>query len=125
MGWISEITTLFERFGHKFRAFIEMPEKIDKLFLAQDDCKTDIKSVRRFSESINTIVLRIDEYGSKGAIVAIKEVGSNVTKLDDKLQEREGKLYDRIKQLDDKLDVAALDVARLQGIVINGKTPAH
>jgi hypothetical protein len=116
------IGLLKDLFGF-FKKFINMPDNVQVLTDNTADCIRDIKDLTHYVDSINGVVSRIEKYGSEGAVKAIKEVGLGVKELDNKLQDREGKLYTRIKELDDKLDVASLALAHLQGIVVNGKKP--
>jgi hypothetical protein len=118
MGWIIELCKAVSR---NLKTWMLMADNLNQTLRTVDYCKTDIQNMGRYLDSINGVVQRIDKYGSEGAVRAIKEVGNKVGLLDDKLQDREGKLYDRINQLDNKLDQASKDLARLQGIVVNGK----
>jgi len=110
------IGLLRDLFGF-LKKLINMPDNVQTWANHTDDCIRDIKNLTRYLDSVNGVVTRIEKYGSEGALRAIQEVGISIEKLDDKLQDREGNLYSRIKELDDKLDTASRDVARLQGAI--------
>lgn len=118
MGWLLEVLRWI---GKNIKSWIRIPEELSDVKDEVSNCKTDIKSLSNDVQGTRNIVIRIDEYGSKGAIAAISKIDVKIDKLDGKLQEREDKLHRRINEVDNKLDLAALEVARLKGIVINGK----
>ena len=117
MGWIADSLDFLHSIGQSSKKWMNMPDNMAILADATRDCKMDIKGLASNLDTVSGVVKRIEKFGSEGAVRAIKEVGASVTKLDEKLQSREGKLYDRIKELDDKLDTASLDLARLEGVV--------
>lgn len=71
----------------------------DKLFSIYESCSTNIDLTRGHLASLNEVIHRIDEYGSRGA------------------QKSFDILEDKLEKLDSKLDDTKLDVARLQALV--------
>lgn len=96
------IIDILVRSSRYAKKWIMLPDNIELWRGEISGCQTDIKSLKSFTESINTVVIEINNHGSKGAVIAIKEVSKKV----DAVGSQVSGLGERI--------------AHLEGIVVNG-----
>jgi hypothetical protein len=121
MGILTDFYNLLAKGLHHLKTWLLLADNINELSCGLTECKFDIKATNLEVIATREIVNRIDTFGSSGAMKGITKLGDKIDILDCKLQSREDKLHKRITDVDNKLDIAAVDLARLKGIVINGK----